>query len=331
MSKDLIFKSFQDQVSNQLFTDFEVLVSQKNKIIYHSQSKKNTDLLFDIASLTKPICITSLVLIALSENKISLDQKVVDLISFQNSEVRIIDLLNHQAGFSPYRDYENLIPKNIIGNRDQVKRWFLDQLNQEPLDQIHQKTIYSDLDYILLGFILEKIYELSLDQLFLEKIALPLKLKNTSFIPIHQNKDKIVHDPRAYLLDGISGHAGLFSHAKDIHRWLLKVKDSYLNQKSFFDHDILDEHLNFKNSNLNIRKFILGFDLKSNPSSTGKFFSNQTLGHLGFTGCSFWWDINQDFWIIILTSRNLNPDNLDKMKTFRPLIHDLIYAELLSR
>ena len=136
-------------------------------------------------------------------------------------------------------------------------------------------------------------------------------------------------DENAYAVGGYSGHAGLFGTAEEVYEIVKLLKEHYLG--------VLQDHLNPKI----VRTFFtrqertegstwaLGWDTPSiKNSSSGRFFSENSVGHLGFTGTSVWMDLEKDVVVILLTNRIHPTRDNEKIRAFRPKIHDLIMKEL---
>lgn len=140
-----------------------------------------------------------------------------------------------------------------------------------------------------------------------------------------------VHDQNAYALGGVAGHAGLFSTAADLNRFTLELVKSWRGESNFLPTDILKGHMIEVKANPAGEVFVLGWMRPSRSSSSaGSHFSTNSIGHLGFTGCSIWIDLREDFWIILLTNR-IHPSSMnEKIKTFRPHIHNLIYDGIIA-
>ena len=200
------------------------------------------------------------------------------------------------------------------------------------MGDIFQQVLYSDLGYIVLGKILEKAYQTNLKNLFFKKIATPLHLEDAIFfcpnkiqksqcVFSEKNRKSVVQDCNAKTLGGACGHAGLFGTAKAIHNILREFrkasfgKSKFISKKSFVTFCKPDPK-----RRVSERVFTLGFDTSTQPGSlSGKFFSKNSIGHLGYTGTSFWWDLEKDVWIILLTNRLYFGG---QPESFRPQIHD---------
>ncbi len=127
-------------------------------------------------------------------------------------------------------------------------------------------------------------------------------------------------------MGGVAGHAGLFSTATDIHKWILELTKAFHGQSDLIDQDTFN-NFNYlpEKRDRHKRYFTMGFDTPSEPSSSGKHFSTKSLGHLGYTGTSFWWDTTNDAIVILLTNRVCPSRTNEKIKNFRPALHNLVW------
>lgn len=139
-----------------------------------------------------------------------------------------------------------------------------------------------------------------------------------------------VHDQNTYALGGVSGQAGLFSTTHDLEIFSKNIVDCYYGKSDWISPEVVREFLGKCTKKPAGDEFALGWMRPSKSrSSSGHHFSPNTVGHLGFTGCSLWIDLDEDFRVILLTNRIHPSTTNEKIKTFRPYIHDLIYDELL--
>ena len=137
-------------------------------------------------------------------------------------------------------------------------------------------------------------------------------------------------DDNCFAMGGVCGHAGLFGTATDIHKILLELKQAQLGQSAFLKNETFKTFC-LPDENRKSRQFYftLGFDTPTQGlSQSGSQMSPQTIGHLGFSGTSFWWDLQKNTWIILLTNR-CYPDRKNfKISDFRPQFHDFILKTL---
>jgi CubicO group peptidase (beta-lactamase class C family) len=138
-----------------------------------------------------------------------------------------------------------------------------------------------------------------------------------------------VHDDNAWALGGCSGHAGLFGTAEEIHTILNVLREHFIGKRSdCFKAETVKEF--FRRQNIvEGSDWALGWDTRAlKGSSAGKYFSRDSVGHTGFTGTSIWMDLKKDVVAIFLSNRIHPKRDNDKIKQFRPVIHNAIMEEL---
>jgi CubicO group peptidase (beta-lactamase class C family) len=321
------------------------------------------DTIFDLASLTKPLATAPAIMLLVAEKKLRLDDRVTRFFPnfgvFGKNYVTFRQLLAHCSGLPAWKAYyEDIVRDQKKGKVNYVashaaKHYVFEQIHREKaLSPPGTQALYSDLGYILLGEVAEEIAGWSLDRYCQDKIFKPTGLRSTSFIdlaqirarrlqPVHEViapteecpwRKRIlcgeVHDDNAYAMGGVAGHAGLFSNARDIHRLLLRFRKCVYGDDPQLPAPLVREFFT-RDSAVAASTFALGWDTPSaEDSSSGAFFSPTSIGHLGFTGTSIWWDLEKDCHVILLTNRVHPSRNNDKLKTFRPHIHDLIMKAL---
>lgn len=137
-------------------------------------------------------------------------------------------------------------------------------------------------------------------------------------------------DEHAWMMGEVAGHAGLFSTANEIQIWLLELRRGLQGKSRLFPRPIVSRFLAMPKKRRRDQPFFtLGFDTPSKVSQSGKNFSAQTVGHLGYAGTSFWWDLKKDAIVILLTNRVHPTRENNKIRDFRPSLHDLIWETLL--
>ena len=306
--------------------------------------------IFDLASLTKPL-VTSLALMKLvDDEKVNLDQPLSDIFpksllnDKKNLTLRLI--LSHSAGFTDWKPfYLDLVKYDPKERKKIIRDWII----QEPL--AYEPGIecrYSDLGFMLLEWIIEKICERSLKQFLEEQFYKPLGLKNI-FLGIqdfsHGTTQKEfaatedcpwrkrviqgeVHDENAFAMGGYSGHAGLFGDARSVYSILNMLRAHYIGKKHDFIKQKIVREFFRKQEIVKDCTWALGWDTPSpENSSAGHHFSSNSIGHLGFTGTSVWMDLEQEIMVILLTNRIHPTRNNDKLKAFRPILHDTVMEE----
>ena len=227
--------------------------------------------------------------------------------------------------------------------RDALHRMLVDEPLVHP---IGDRVLYSDLGFMILAWLIEYAGGLPLDRFVSEKIYQPLGVDNLFFAAgtDSQARDMFaatemcswrnrllvgqVHDENAYVVGGVQGHAGLFGTAAAVHKLLSELLFSYHGDpgRSLFHTDLV--RLFFER--LPGAERTLGFDMPAaEKSSAGSLFSTDTVGHLGFTGTSFWMDLNRSIIVILLTNRVHPTRENEAIKTFRPQLHDEVMGEIL--
>jgi len=319
--------------------------------------KMEERLFFDLASLTKPLATTLAVLCLLKAEKISWDEKLPSLlekkIKQENRNITLRQILCHCSGLPAYRSYyQGLMDVRPEKRKDILIKWLLqERLVYEPETYV----LYSDLGFLLLGKIIEKKGKEKLEDFVSEKVMKPLGLdKKIFFRPISVSNERKksmdlrfvatercpwrqkvlcgeVHDDNAWAIGGVAGHAGLFGDIEGVLSLTVAIMDQWQGKAV---------HPNYRNADLKrvltkqrlVKKstWALGFDTPAKKgSSSGKYFSKKSVGHLGFTGTSFWMDPEKRIVIVLLTNR-VHPqrDNI-KIKEFRPLFHDTVMKGLI--
>lgn len=256
-------------------------------------------------------------------------------------------LLKHAAGFPAYKPY---FEKLIEYPKKERKNFLKGLVYREPLVyKPGEKTIYSDLGFMVLGWIVEKKAGKSLDKYVEEKIIKPLGLsKDMFFRPISgAGKGKIfaatedcpwrkktlsgeVSDDNSYVVGGVSGQAGLFGNIKGVLEITTHLLDQWQGREKHpaYNPDDLKRFLTRQDYHKE-STWALGFDTPAEKgSSSGKYLSKESVGHLGFTGTSFWIDPTRELVVVLLTNRVHPSRENNKIKEFRPLFHDTVIEEL---
>jgi CubicO group peptidase (beta-lactamase class C family) len=319
--------------------------------------------IFDLASLTKPMATTVAIMLLLKEKKLRLDDLVTRVIPmfgvFGKNMTTFRHLLNHSSGLPAWKPFFEEIVKNEKAGRINfvasraAKNYVYEQIHREkPLHPPGSQCLYSDLGFIILGETVEVLTGNTLDRFCQDRIFKPLALRATGFVDLsqlrthrlHPVEDMIaptencpwrkkilcgeVHDDNAYAMGGVAGHAGLFSSARDIHGFLVRMGRCFYGSDDFLPQALVQEFFK-KNDSAGSVNFALGWDTPSSErSASGHKFSSHSVGHLGFTGCSIWWDLERNCHIVLLTNRVHPTRKNEKIKDFRPLIHDEIMKVL---
>ncbi len=284
--------------------------------------------LWDMASLTKVVGMTSAMSQLVAEGKVKLDAPAQRYLPRwkdprhkgkkkwrgpTKATVTVRDLLTHRSGLPAWRP---LYKEGV--NPDSA----LSIVYNTPLDTFPRiRMVYSDLGAILLGKIVERVSRQKLDVYLQRHVWTPLGMTDTRFTPDSSLKPRIapteydpyrqrliwgtVHDENSAALSGIAGHAGLFSSARDLSRFA----QMYLNFGTLEDRKILDratilEFQRVQDSSFSNRA--IGWEKPTGGNSAGRRMSPAAFGHTGFTGTSIWMDPANDVFVVILTNR-VNP------------------------
>lgn len=325
-------------VKEKVFPGGVLLAAKNGKIVYTKSFGKFTyddtsrsvtkDAIFDLASLSKVVGTTSAAMFLYDEKKLLLEDKVTKYLpafaANGKNNITIKNLLVHNSGLIAYRNYKQLYssPAEVINS-------IMDEKLEYPTGT---KTVYSDLNMIVLQQVIEKITGKKLDEYLKEKLFEPLGMTRTMYNPPYglwyyipptsiNGKPGIVHDGNAAILNGVAGHAGLFSTAGDlsIFMQMLLQKGKY-GDKQIIKQKTVDKFTT-RESKLSSRA--IGWDTPSESgSSAGEKFSANSFGHTGYTGTSIWADKAKRVFVILLTNRVYPDDTNSEILNFRPAIHN---------
>lgn len=338
-----------------------VVVGNKEKIVYREAfgwrqiipepQPMEIDLIFDVASLTKPIATATSIMILVERGRLSLQDKVKDFIPeftpFKGKEkkaddVRIWHLLTHTSGLPPYTEPAKV--KIKYGSPCSLENMVRHIAELDKKAPPGKEFVYSCLGYITLSYIVEKISGQNLAEFAQNNIFIPLKMKKTLFIPdevtipfcvptqiIDGNLlQGVVHDPLARLLGGISGNAGLFSTADDLALFArMMLNEGELNGRRILSPLSVQRMTEiFPEAEFSGRG--LGWDIDS-PYSTagGDIFGRSSYGHTGYTGTSIWIDPETEIFFVFLTNR-VHPDDRGSIVSLRTRLANIIASSIIK-
>ncbi|MCZ6489735.1 MAG: serine hydrolase [Acidobacteria bacterium] len=312
--------------------------------------------IYDLASLTKPVATTTAAMILADRGMLRLDRLVadylpdflqpfvtsVDPLYDARNEVTVRHLLAHTSGLPAYEQF-------FLRARE--KSHVLEEALALPLeDAPGRKTLYSDPGFILLGEIVERVSEKKLDEWCQKEIFEPLRMQDTCFNPAQDRWQRIapteleesfrnrlirgeVQDENAWVMGGVAGHAGLFGTVGDMAsfcRMMLqegKTNGSQLVQAATIREFTQAVHV-AEGAMQEASGRGLGWDKPSEPSSSGRYFSRRSYGHLGFTGTSLWIDPQKALFVILLTNRVHPSRSNEAIRQVRPAVHDAVVEAL---
>jgi CubicO group peptidase (beta-lactamase class C family) len=295
------------------------------------------DAIFDLASMTKVVATTPLVMQQIERGVLALDDPVSGHIAGWRGEdradVTVRDLLAHCSGLPSWKPFFRTFKGRAA---------YETAIAAEPLEYApRSRSVYSDLDFMLLGFIVDGRLP------FAERFALMLSqmgiVEETQFTPPSLWQGRIaptefdpwrgrllvgeVHDENAAALGGIAGHAGLFGTAAAVGsyaRHLLQILDG---RSGAFRRATLEEFIT-RRSDVPGSSRALGWDTMLLTSSCGTGMSPRAFGHTGFTGTSLWIDPERNVYVVLLTNRVHPSRTNDAITPIRPAVHDAVMSEL---
>jgi len=294
--------------------------------------KASVDTIFDLASLTKVLCTTTVALVQVHEQRFSVDTRVADVMhewaGDDRHDVTARDLLEHCSGLPEHRPYY----RTLAGRSAFARAICTEPLAYAPRTQ----SMYSDPGFMLLGFLLENTGAASLDVQFdtwkvNARIEGPLRFSppvewrgHTAPTEDDPWRERVligeVHDENAAALGGVAAHAGLFGTAAATGacaRWWLSILREW------------DEAAMFvQRTSVPGSSRALGWDTMVPTSSCGTGLSPRAIGHTGFTGTSLWLDPAQDLYAVLLTNRVHPTRHHDGIQAVRRAFHDAVVTDL---
>lgn len=294
------------------------------------------DTIFDLASLTKVIATTSLAMRAVGAGRLQLDTAVADVLPEwrigEHRGVLVRHLLDHSSGLPAHvRMWEQ------VADAEAMRRAILAVRLEHPPGT---RSVYSDLGFIVLGWVIEQVERQSLDVTFAAFTAsCGLELR---FRPAPESRDRVaptewdawrgrlvhcdVHDENAHLLGGVAGHAGLFGTARDVAAFARVVLRTFTEPTALGTSVLMKTFATPTGVPGSSRA--LGWDTMRVTSSCGRLLSPTAIGHTGFTGTSLWIDWERDFYVVLLTNR-VHPSRANEaLVALRPLVHDAVVRDL---
>jgi CubicO group peptidase (beta-lactamase class C family) len=326
-------------------TAFEKAYGAANRFSRKAMTK---DTVFDLASLTKPLATVLAVMALVKRGWLNLEQPCGELCPHlagtDKARITLRQLLNHSAGLPPWRPYFMTLRRIDAG----LKRTVLHQLlaNEPLLWSPGRRSEYSDLGYMVLQQVVEAVIGSGLDAFVEAEIYRPLHIGGLFFCPLSQRRGRVedyaatqlcpwrakllvgrVDDDNAYAMGGVGGHAGLFGTADGVAALLqaLLAADQDGDGGECFEPALVRAFFKSGDS----RRWALGFDTPSaTGSSAGRYFPGESVGHLGFTGTSFWMHRQQRVIVVLLTNRVHPWRYTAGIRQFRPQLHDAVMEAL---
>ena len=351
-----------EEISNKKLPGAVVLVGRKGRVVWRksygaralepSREAMTPDTIFDLASLTKVVATATSIMILVERGKLRLSDPVSlhipELKGEGRDRITIEQLLTHVSGYAP--DFD--LRERWTGYDEAIKRLIKEPLRNPP----GNRFTYSDIGFITLGEIVARVGGMPLDQFAQKNIFEPLRMTNTGFRPSVTLKSRIapterrrgqlsylgdtaanagaegevwlrgeVHDPTSYRMNGVAGHAGLFSTADDLAIYCQMI----LNGGSFGGVRILAP---LTVAEMTRPRLVstgggtrgLGWDINSTFSSNrGDLFPLGSFGHTGFTGTSIWIDPASEMFVVFLSNR-VHPDGKGDVGPLRGRVASIV-------
>ena len=356
----------EDSIQQQKLPGAVVLVGRKGRVVWQkaygsrtvepTREPMTTDTIFDLASLTKVVATATSIMILVERGKVRLTDSVSLYIPELKGEgrerVTIEELLTHRSGYAP--DFD--LREQWVGYDEAIQRLITEPLRTPP----GTRFVYSDINYIALGEVVKRVSGMSLDVFAQTNIFGPLKMRDTGFRPAATLQSRIaptekrrgqlsylgdspaqlgaegevwlrgqVHDPTSFRMNGVAGHAGLFSTASDLSIYCQMI----LNGGTFKGVRVLSPasvtemtRPRLVNNAGGTRG--LGWDINSTFSTNrGDLFPLGSFGHTGFTGTSIWIDPASEMFVVFLSNR-VHPDGKGDVGPLRGRVASIVAASV---
>ncbi len=355
-----------DEIANKKLPGAVVLVGRKGRVAWHksygaravepAREPMTPDTIFDLASLTKVVATATSIMILVERGKVRLGDPISfhipDLKGEGRNRMTIEHLLTHMSGYAP--DFD--LRERWTGYDEAMKRLIKEPVRNTP----GSRFTYSDIGYIALGEVVARASGMPLDKFAQKHIFGPLRMRNTGFRPSSSLEPRIaptekrrgqmsylgdsgtdagaegemwlrgeVHDPTSYRMNGVAGHAGLFSTANDLAIYCQMI----LNGGTYGGVRILAPlsvgnmaHPRMVSSNGATRG--LGWDINTTFSTNrGELFPLGSFGHTGFTGTSMWIDPASETFVVFLSNR-VHPDGKGDVGPLRGRVASIVAASV---
>lgn len=349
---DAVDRLMHEGVQQHVFPGAVLRVSVRGEAVFHTaygmadlfqRRPMTTDTVFDLASLTKPLATTLAAMLLVQRGDLELDRPCTEVWSRFNGggreQISPRHLLSHCAGLPAWRPY--FFHLAHIPDHDRIeslRQWVM----REPLlAPAGERIEYSDLGFWVLQWLIEDIAGRRLDHFLGGSVWQPLGIDRIFFIdPARRRitapyaatelcpwRNRLlvgeVHDDHAHVMGGVAGHAGLFATAAAVAQLLegLLAVDRGHRAHPVFAQEVV--RLFFQRQPEST--WALGFDTPAaSGSSAGERFATDSVGHLGFTGTSFWMDRRREIVVVLLTNR-VHPSRYNvAIRRFRPVLHDAV-------
>jgi serine-type D-Ala-D-Ala carboxypeptidase len=328
-----------------LAEDRVVLQDARGHFTYeNAESPVTAETVFDVASLTKVVATTAAAMLLYQRGQIDLETPLGEflpgfVVGREAGDlargVTLRNVLAHNSGLPGYVQFFKTAktPASLFRECLQLK------LEAEP----GSRAEYSDPGFILLGKALTVTVREPLPAWLRREVFRPLGMNSTGFCPPrtawnsippteedttfrHRRIQGEVQDENAWVLKGAAGHAGLFSNVPDLLRFAGAILDAGMSGSALFEQRTVEFFAHRQEPAGSTRA--IGWDTPSENSSAGKYFAQHSIGHLGYSGCSLWIDLDARVAVVLLTNRTWPDRSSQLIKAVRPAFHDAVREAL---
>ena len=332
--------------------------SYGSRAVEPQREAMTVDTIFDLASLTKVVATATSIMILIEQGKVRLGDPVIQFIPEMKGggrdAITVEQLLTHTAGFAP--DFD--LRERWTGYDEAIKRLYREPLRNPP----GARFVYSDINFIALGEVVRRVSGQMLDQFARRNIFVPLGMRDTGFVPDPRLRSRIaptekrrgqlsylgdtgensgpqgeqwlrgqVHDPTSFRMDGVAGHAGLFSTADDLSIFCQMILNGGIyNGVRILSPMAVATMTRPRAIAENGAARGLGWDLATTFSTNkGDLFPLGSFGHTGFTGTSLWIDPASDSFVVFLSNR-VHPDGKGDVGPLRGRVASIVAGSILD-
>jgi len=340
-----------------------LLAARGEEILLHgSAGEAGLSSIFDIASVTKPL-VASLFFLLVQQGTLSPDGKVSEILPVRSPDpgfpkITFRHLLSHTSGLPAYRRFyrelretEQKEGRRMWGTAEGHDRIVASVLSLPLESPPGTACVYSDLDFLLLGRVIEAASFTPLDRLLRRELTAPLGMRDTGYLPLltmsecetgrlmstghseERGGEKVgeVDDENAAAMGGVAGHAGVFSTTHDLFLFAREILRARRGEGRVLTRRSAEE-MTAKVQTPPECPYTQGWDTptsgKEGGSQAGRHFPTGSIGHLGYAGCSLWIDLSREITVAFLTNRVYYGQDNPRLKTLRPAIHDAVMEAL---
>jgi CubicO group peptidase (beta-lactamase class C family) len=327
-------------------------------VLVPERHEARLETIYDLASLTKVMATTAATMLLVAEGRIDLDTPVASYLpAFAErgkEKISVRHLLTHSSGLRPWRAYHADLAErdrrrgeHVVGSAEGKREIVSRVLRSAPVHEPGEASVYGDLDFIALGALVESLAGEELDVFCARRIYQPLGMAGTHWnrLPFTGERaryaateqcawrDRVlwgeVHDPNAWAMGGVAGHAGLFAPAPDVLRFAQEMLAAEQGRSALFPAEVAREF--FRRQEIAPGSdWALGWDTPTEGQSTsGSHFSKHSIGHTGFTGTSLWIDLERGMIVVLLANRIHLVAKRSRFE-LRPQVHDLVWEAFLA-